>query len=171
MYLSLSLRQYPDPTGGASDSVLKQSERYLRGSIDVQRALSRLNDEDTENAEEYVSLMDYIICAIFPEIKPSCFAFYQDEGPPLLQLLSRKQVKDFDNLILAVLKLVTHLESLDSPLTWNDVRTRIIQHFALHKIIAPTKADWVEVSEVIKQQIVKSISQQGPGRRKYRSRG
>jgi hypothetical protein len=152
--ISLSQRHEMDPTGGASDSIFKKSERFLLSSTKVQAALERLSDDDETNPEDYQSLMDYIVCAIFPEIKPACFAYYKGEGPQMRGLISPDQIDQLDRLILIVLKIVTLLEESNSSASWGDIRQQIIKHFAAKRITAPTQNDWAAAGEMIQKYVL-----------------
>lgn len=156
MSLGISLSQHHemDPIGGASDSIFKKSERFLLSSTKVQEALERLSDDDDTNPEDYQSLMDYIVCAIFPEIKPACFAYYDGEGPQMRGLISPSQIEQLDRLILAILKIVTLLEESNSSASWGDIRQQIIKHFAAKRITAPTKNDWAAAGEMIQKYVL-----------------
>lgn len=154
MGMGLYQHQKWDPTGGATNSLYRKSEKYLMSNTKVQVALDRLADDDETNPEDYQSMMDYIVCAIFPEIKPACFAFYHGEGPPMRNLISAEQVDQLDRLILTILKIVTLLEESNSSASWADIRQQIIKYFATRRITAPTKSDWAAAGEMIQKYIL-----------------
>lgn len=133
--LVLSQRHEWSPVGGASSSIYKKSEKFLLSNTKVQEALERLSDDDETNPEDYWSMMDYIVCAIFPEIKVPCFAYYRGEGPQMRNLISAAQVAQLDQLILTILKLVTLMEEANSSASWGDVRQKIIKLLLRPRVI------------------------------------
>ena len=143
-----------EPTGGATDSIYKKSERFLLSNTKVQAALERLSDDDETNPEDYQSMMDYIVCAIFPEIKEPCFAYYRGEGPRMRDLISPGQIDQLDRLILTVLKLVTLLEESNSSASWGDIRQQIIKYFATKRITTPTGSDWAAAGAMIRDYVL-----------------
>lgn len=104
LVLNTDLRQELTLTGGATDSILVEAERRLRSStkyLEAVLALARRKQVDGK----YWSVMDFLVCGLFPEFEYACMAYYENRGPQLVHMIDDVQIRMLDiavNLALDV---------------------------------------------------------------------
>lgn len=95
--LALKLQLAPPVFGR---SIFTRCEGFLEDT-DHQHSLSWLTDVLDET--EYHSTMDFVLCTVLPKFRPACIAFYEDEGPQLVKMLSSTRIERIDGILLQVL--------------------------------------------------------------------
>ena len=108
-----------DTIGGLTQSSLPRSERFLLESSDHQEAL--LNLRANFNSD-YRSVMDYVFCEMFPQFRSKCHKFYDDEGPPLRNLVSSDDLEMYDRCILRSLKLAYEVFCSRRKMSWKTIK-------------------------------------------------
>jgi hypothetical protein len=102
MHLSLGLYQLPvsfssifEGTEGALSST------YVEGCL---KYIAR-----RKNMDRYHSVIDFLFCELFPVYQPSCFRFYDGNGPQLRKILDKEQILFYDNQLLKALALAVEI--------------------------------------------------------------
>lgn len=59
----------------------------------------------------YRSVMDMIFCSFYPEYKPSCMEYYEnDDTPQLKDILTKKQIREYDSaMVIQILSMAYEL--------------------------------------------------------------
>lgn len=92
--------------GGVTTSVFKMFEEKLMESSQNQKVMKKFMKPVEEEAENYVSYMDWIYTCIFPNFKPVCQLFYErdhDEKLALRNIMSRESIRRMDEFLTNVL--------------------------------------------------------------------
>jgi hypothetical protein len=76
-------------TGGITSTIFPEVEAWLQADHDRQKALKVLADRLHKNP--YRSVMDLLVCSVFPELRPGCFRYYLGGGRPLRDLITSGQ--------------------------------------------------------------------------------
>lgn len=87
-------------SGGASESVFPAVEAWLEQD-DHDRVLGIM--AESRPAQEYRSVVDFLFCTVFPGQQATCKRFYEDEGPQLRTIASKRQLAVYERWMLQVL--------------------------------------------------------------------
>ena len=85
----------------ASASLFPKLEAWMEYSSH-QKAIESLIK--TESADKYRDLIDCIFCEIFVDYQPACMAYYEDEGPRLAKIISKKQRVMMEAMLMRIVK-------------------------------------------------------------------
>ncbi len=116
-----------DVSGGVTQSVLKKSEAWLQASSKHQRALKHVARR--KDMERYRSVLDFVLCELFPEHQAPCRRFYAGKGPRLVELESSEEIERLDTAILRFLAFCwKHKEN--GQANWTSVRFEALRRAA-----------------------------------------
>ena len=95
----LTCSQTLEIDGGATDTIFPRVEEWLEESDHIKciKKLGRISSS-------YWSLMDFLVCFVFPKQRSRCFAYYKDRGPQLRFLIDSLDREDMENQILNTLE-------------------------------------------------------------------
>lgn len=111
--------------GGLTQTVFPAAEELL-GETDYQAALAFVSTRKDMN--RYHSMMDFLFCEIFIEYRDRCFAFYEEEGKPMLKdILSEDDLARYDRWLLAALKLAAEKLQAKRVMTWTQYRVEVLR--------------------------------------------
>lgn len=94
----------------ATESLFPEIDKLLENRR-YQRALRPLVARRTR--KQYRSMVDLLFCELFPEYQDACFAFYNDDGDPLRDILPREEVGIFNAFMLLALDQLVRNEDQD----------------------------------------------------------
>jgi hypothetical protein len=97
--------------GGLTTSVFPGAEAWLSKSSEHQQVL-----RDLDGAQAYRSVMDLVLCTVFPHFSAECAAYYEGVGPQLRAALSVLQLSRLDDWILQFLEEATRQRRLEKLL-------------------------------------------------------
>ena len=126
MHLSLTLAVAQEQilglqlAGGASDSIFPKVESYIDGSPYLQRALVEI--QDGPPVDHFRSFMDFFICAVFPEVRPLCSRFYEDEGLPLRDQITVEGRDHLETLLLGAIEAAREYFRYKHTVSWDRIR-------------------------------------------------
>jgi hypothetical protein len=83
-------------------SVFQNTEKYLRKHPESEEFLAYFGL--TKDRGNYRSLTDCIFCQFFPEWKALCLSYYSGKGRKLTEILSERELRDFDSTLLKILR-------------------------------------------------------------------
>ena len=83
------------------------SDFYLKETSQHQALLKMFSNYACMN--KYRSMLDMLLCEIFPEFKKGCFRFYRDEGPQLEDLISKELIEYLDKAIYLCLRAANEM--------------------------------------------------------------
>lgn len=112
-------------SGGITQSVLRRSERWLLQSGDHQKALHYIARSKKE--DRYRSLMDFLFCEIFIEFRGACFKHYLGGGPQLKDMVSKEELKRYDEIILQGLGAAYQIFCERRRLSWVSFRLAVLK--------------------------------------------
>ena len=90
-------------TGGASDSIFPLVEAWLQESTDHWNALRAVSCRKSDPG--FHSVVDFVLVGVCPELRRSCFAFYDDRGKPLRELVTERERNYFERKMLLFLEV------------------------------------------------------------------
>lgn len=105
---------------GVATTIFLMSERWLAVTSDRQMAVTKVSGRC--KAENFRSLMDYLFANVFPGTYWLVMDYYADEGPPLREILTKKQCDMIDCLLVEALKLAYQDFCEDRERSWSRVR-------------------------------------------------
>lgn len=112
-------------TGGMTQTIFPETEDLL-GETDYQAALAFVSTRKDMN--RYHSMMDYLFCEIFIQYRAGCFAYYEEDGKPMLKdILSEEEVARYDRWLMAALKLAAEKLQAKRALTWTQYRVEVLR--------------------------------------------
>jgi hypothetical protein len=117
----LSQRQRLSVSGGATETVFPQVERWLE-EVDHLRSL-RAVAHRAPRALDYRSLVDLLLCEACPEHRPACRAFYDGEGPRLSEVAGPRALASAEARLLSFLALAHDAWRREESVRWGDVAT------------------------------------------------
>ena len=88
--------------GGATQTIFPEVEMLLLNESDYHHALRFVAAR--KKTDLYRSVIDFLFCELHPSWRLSCRRFYNDKGPPLIELI------DPDELITCTKRLLKALE-------------------------------------------------------------
>lgn len=86
----------------ATHTIFPKVERWLDDS-DHQASLDLTAKR--KDVTRYRSIIDFLYAELHPQWKPACFRYYDDEGPPLKELITAKQRKVMEATMLVFLEV------------------------------------------------------------------
>lgn len=134
MGLTLGLRletrvamiQAMELVGGATTSIFPEAEALLLENKSYWRAIKFvLPPWKVNRAKKYKSVMDFLLCELYPEWRSSCFRFYRDDGPPLKELLTPEQVVAYGRRLVKALEVARDLFRKKQRRSWNNYRRQV----------------------------------------------
>jgi hypothetical protein len=123
--LTQTVREEISIIGGTTDSVFKKSESWLLESSDRQETIQKIGC--IRKAKRYRSVMDFIFCELFVKYRPSCFKFYEGEGPPLREILTEEEINNYDDALLRCLYLAYDLCNTERKLSWKTILENLLK--------------------------------------------
>jgi hypothetical protein len=112
-------------TGGMTQTVFPETEDLLH-ETDYQSALAFVSTRKDMN--RYHSMMDFLFCEIFIEYRAGCFAYYEEDGKPMLKdILSEEAVARYDRWLTAALKLALQKFQEKRALSWTLYRVQVLR--------------------------------------------
>lgn len=112
-------------SGGMTQTVFPETEQLLE-DLDYQAALAFVSTRKDMN--RYHSMMDFLFCEIFIEYRAGCFAWYEEDGKPMLKdILSEDDLDRYDRWLLAALKLASEKLQAKRFLTWTQYRVEVLR--------------------------------------------
>jgi len=85
-----------------TDAIFPKVEDWLEEDSD--RSKSYFFMESLADPDDYRDTMDWLFCSIFPHEREACFAFYNDEGEPLRNIISEARRVFYEHILLSVLR-------------------------------------------------------------------
>ena len=110
-------------TGGASRSIFVSAEELLKQS-DIQKGLKVIARRKKIEGK-YRSVMDFLVCELFPGIYPSCKLFYSGKGPRLKKLMNPRDILNMDVLLCIALSLAKTIFEEERRMTWSNYRGEV----------------------------------------------
>ncbi len=112
-----------DPTGGASQTAFPDVERWIMDSSENRNALEHVLQN--HDLTLFRSLVDYVTCLVFPELKPMCMAFYRNMGRPIKEVLTEQQQPIAEKMIVqslaySVMVYEAFYQRIALPYTWQE---------------------------------------------------
>jgi len=86
-----------------TQSIFVQVEEILKNDRKYFRAIRYL--AKGKGIGDYRDLIDFLLCQIDPNLRQSCFAFYDGTGDQLANLLSSEELVRYNNQLICLLKL------------------------------------------------------------------
>jgi len=83
------------------------SDFYLKETSKHQAILRMFASYD--RMDKYRSILDMLLCEIFPEFRRGCFSFYKGEGPQLKYIASEELIEYLDKAIYLCLRAANEL--------------------------------------------------------------
>lgn len=112
-------------TGGMTQTIFPETEDLLH-EIDYQSALAFVSTRKDMN--RYHSMMDFLFCEIFIEYRAGCFAYYEEDGKPMLRdILSEEAITRYDRWLTAALKLAAEKLQAKRILSWTQYRVEVLR--------------------------------------------
>jgi len=112
----LALLQALEISGGATRSVFPRAEALLLSKSDYQKALTKIAARKRMN--RYHSVMDFLLCELFPPFQPLCRAFYRGEGAQLREQVAADQLAEADLILVKALEIAHRLWLEDQRKSW-----------------------------------------------------
>jgi len=106
--------------GGTTTTIFPLIEKTLHDRSKLKAAVETVAGGD--DPDHYQSYIDYLICQVFPQFRPSCFAFYEDEGPQLREQITPSGRDKLERILLAALWATELFHEHRHPCHWDDVR-------------------------------------------------
>jgi len=107
--------------GGATRSIFPAIEKAISKSTNAQRALIRV--KGGPELDDFNCFMDYLVSAVFPEIKRLCFLFYWDPmGRPLRDQITEQGRDGLEILLLGALEAALVAFDHQHIMHWDEVR-------------------------------------------------
>lgn len=125
MSIRITQELAPKPTqemgvlGGITLSVFQKSESWLLESSNHQEVIQKVGHP--RRAKRYQSLMDFLFCELFVKFRKPCFAFYEEEGPPLRDIITKEEIETYDGSLLRIFHLAYDLCNTEKKLSWKRV--------------------------------------------------
>ncbi|MBI2920542.1 MAG: hypothetical protein HYY18_05610 [Planctomycetes bacterium] len=110
--------------GGMTETIFPEAESMLQ-EREYQRALRFVASRKA--MDRYFSVMDFLFCEIFTQYRPGALAFYQGEGPRLLDVLSESQRAWFDRVLVRALALAHRRFAEQREATWESFRWSVLK--------------------------------------------
>jgi len=112
-------------SGGLTQTVFPETEQLLE-DLDYQAALAFVSTRKDMN--RYHSMMDFLFCEIFIEYRAGCFAYYDEDGKPMLKdILSEEVLARYDRWLMAALKLAAEKLKTKRILSWTQYRVEVLR--------------------------------------------
>ncbi len=112
-------------SGGLTQTVFPETEQLLE-DLDYQAALAFVSTWKDMN--RYHSMMDFLFCEIFIEYRAGCFAYYEEDGKPMLKdILSEEVLARYDHWLMAALKLAAEKLKAKRILSWTQYRVEVLR--------------------------------------------
>ena len=112
----LEFRQELRISGGATRSIFHYTEMVLNSNTDIMNALKYVASR--KKMDRYKSVMDFLFCEIFTSWIFHCRKFYNNDGPPLREVLSQDQIESYDLMLMQALEVAYHLFQEDRCKSW-----------------------------------------------------
>jgi len=100
--------------GPLTSSLFPEVEAWLRTSKHA-KALRKIAPP---REDEYKSVLDWLYCETFPQMKPACIAYYNDEGPPLDEMIGEARIQFEQRVLLRVLQRAYKAVCEEEALQW-----------------------------------------------------
>ena len=121
----ISLQQKPDlrtmlvEGGFSGGSIFPRLAHLLETSDESLDAL--LYVAKSKKVTSYDCLIDFYFCEFFPEFKTACFRYYKDRKkyPRLKDKVSKKQIEDFQDVLLWGITYARHTMGKKEKVTWS----------------------------------------------------
>ena len=105
-------------------TIFKKAEVLLNNS-DYQEALEFVGRR--KNMDKYFSMMDFVFCELFTEYREGCFLYYKNKGKQLRHILSKKQIKYYDQAICIALMLAYQNLQQERMISWGHFRSEFME--------------------------------------------
>jgi len=90
-----------------TDELFILSDFYLKETSQHQALLKMFANYNQMN--KYRSILDMLLCEIFPEFRKGCYSFYRGEGPQLKYIASEELIEYLDKAIYLCLRAANEL--------------------------------------------------------------
>jgi len=113
---TLALEQAIHVVGGATSSIFPTIEALLLGGGDHFPALTYVANHKA--MERYMSVMDFLFCELHMEWKFACFAYYNEGGKQLRDLIDSEEISKCTNQMLVALERAVELYRANRRESW-----------------------------------------------------
>ena len=125
---ALEFRQELRISGGVTRSIFHYTEMVLNYNTDIMNALKYVAAR--KKMDRYKSIMDFLFCEIFTGWIFHCRRFYNGEGPPLRDTLSKEQIEKYDLMLMQALEVAYRLFQEDRCKSWKQFVSCAKEKFA-----------------------------------------
>ena len=126
MTLTITMRQTIDTP--ATQTIFTEAE-HLLNQTEYQKALSEIGKR--KNMNKYNSMMDFLFCETFTEFRWDCFRFYNNNGPPFRDMMTKAEIKHFDRALVVALEFAYTIFSNKRAATWKQFRDEFLTIFEI----------------------------------------
>lgn len=128
LQMQISVNQALQICGGVTESVFPEAEAWLLSDSDHQSALEFIASK--KNMNRYHSLVDFLFVELVPRYRRSCFAFYNNDGPLLKDMITLEEHDSYRRLLLAALEVALQAFHARQPMLWDNFRAAAYQAVA-----------------------------------------
>lgn len=105
----------------ATESLFFEFEFRIQNKVISLSALEQYI-EKLKMKEQYYSLVDFLICELFPEYKKLCKKFYKTGDNPLREILTIEDKVGMETTLLLLLDLVEVFYSEGQKVSWTEIK-------------------------------------------------
>ncbi len=102
---------------GCTQSIFPAVEQWLNATSDHYKALEYVAAR--KQMTRYQDVVDFVFCELHPIWRGRCMAFYEDEGPALVEQISEEQRARFERRMLALLGIAYEAFCAHRRLCWS----------------------------------------------------
>lgn len=111
-------------TGGSTDSIFPDVERWLKEDSDRYKVLHAIRSfRQTDTAGTYQSVVDYIFASVFPEWRKHVFRFYKEKGPRMMHMVTNEERLVMQGKMIKCLEVLEGFRKART--SWSVVRTQV----------------------------------------------
>jgi len=124
MSLVVAQEQTISLVGGLTESIFPRVEQWLQLSSDHAESLKYIAAR--KNMNRYRSVVDFLFCEIFLRFRSRCFAYYDERGKKLAEIITESERQEFENVLMTALQGAYNAFREKRRLSWATFRREVL---------------------------------------------